>query len=470
MARAACPRLVLPLLVPTTILLLTAAVSAPRSLAAASGPGCASGKAVRARPDTVLAVLRGQGVAERTIGRSEFLRVWAQVTPPDRPDSLTPGDARRFLELLLDREALVIRAKFEHEAWSAPESASYAILRDHLLMKAMLDSALAGADPAAGDAGLAARDRAMTRFQPLFDDSLLARIARAFAVLTRPSADSSLDAQLRVLSALPRVDPADTGRAIARSRSGDLRVSELLASWSGLDPLVRPRIETAAQVRNLVMNALFSRDLRERAARATAALERRPDIAATLREERERHDVAGLVAREVYARIPVDSLTLLRHFRETEARWAIPTRVRIVSLQLDTRAAAAEMAHRLESEAEAETLAARGARAHAGWTADLAEADDSILFARALRAGPGAVIGPDERPGGWAVTRVVAVLPGRPRRFAEAREEVSRHWIATEAERRTRALALEARRALRIRVNEPALEALARDAGPIPGK
>ncbi|HVP15547.1 MAG TPA: peptidylprolyl isomerase, partial [Terriglobales bacterium] len=436
----------------------------------ARGPGVANLKAGRGLPDTVLAVLRGQGTAERTIGRSEFMRAWAQVTPPDRPDSLTPSGARRFLELLLDREALVLRARREREAWSAAESASYAVLRDRLLMKAMLDSVLAGTDPAASpeEAGLAARDRAMARLQPVFDDSLAARVASAFAALARPAADSSLGAQLRALSALPRVDPADTGRAIARSRSGDLRVSELLASWSGLDPLVRPRVETGAQVRDLVMNALFSRDLREQAARAAAALERRPEIEGRLREERARDDVARLVAREVYARIPSDSLTLLRHYRETEAQWALPTRVRLVSLQLETRGAAEAMGRRLESEAETESLVSRGRQARASWELDLAEAQDSILFARALRAGPGAVIGPDDRPGGWVVTRVVAVLPGRPRSFAEARADVSRQWFATEAERRTRGLALEARRALRIRVNERALEALTRDAAPIP--
>ena len=97
----------------------------------------------------------------------------------------------------------------------------------------------------------------MERLGPVFDDSLLARLALRFAALKRPTADSSLFAQLRMLGANPQVDPADTGRVVAHSSAGDFRAADLLASWRRLSPIYRPRVTSAAEVRELVMNGLF---------------------------------------------------------------------------------------------------------------------------------------------------------------------------------------------------------------------
>ena len=358
----------------------------------------------------------------------------------------------------------------ERWAWTAPESAAFEALRDRLVVRAMLDSALAEAAAGLGAGsdsldrqtlGIAARDRAMARIEPVFEDSLLARLARAFAALERPTSDSSLSAQLRMLAAGPRVDPADTGRVLARSRAGDYGVNDLLAAWTRLSPLYRPRVETAEQVRELAMNGLFERELR-RAGRARR-LDRRPDLAAELERRRELNDVSQLIAREVHAGNTADSLTLLRFHRSTEREWTLPTRVRLVRMVLETRSGAEAMAQRLRDAAEAESLAARARRSGLEWVIDLSAESDSALFARALRAGTGTVLGPDEAADGWAVARVVAVLPGRVRPFGEVRDLVRRRWQEEQAERLTRALAARARRGLRLAVNEAALEALLRD-------
>jgi len=420
-------------------------------------------------PDSILAVLRTAGPdgSGRAISRAGFLRAWSRTAPPTRPDSLTPAGARGFLELLLDKEALALMAARERWAWTAPESAAFEALRDRLVVRAMLDSALAEAAAGLGAGsdsldrqtlGIAARDRAMARIGPVFDDSLLARLARAFAALERPTSDSSLSAQLRMLAAGPRVDPADTGRVVARSRAGDYGVSDLLAAWTRLSPLYRPRVETAEQVRELAMNGLFERELR-RAGRARR-LDRRPDLAAELESRRELNDVSHLIAREVHAGNTADSLTLLRFHRSTEREWTLPTRVRLVRMVLETRSGAEAMAQRLRDAAEAESLAARARRSGLEWAIDLSAESDSALFARALRTGTGTVLGPDEAAGGWAVARVVAVLPGRVRPFGEVRDLVRRRWQEEQAERLTRALAARARRGLRLAVNEAALEAL----------
>jgi len=173
--------------------------------------------------------------------------------------------------------------------------------------------------------------------------------------------------------------------------------------------------------------------------------------------------VSQLIAREVHAGNTADSLTLLRFHRSTEREWTLPTRVRLVRMVLETRSGAEAMAQRLRDAAEAESLAARARRSGLEWAIDLSAESDSALFARALRTGTGTVLGPDEAAGGWAVARVIAVLPGRVRPFGEVRDLVRRRWQEEQAERLTRALAARARRGLRLAVNEAALEALLRD-------
>ena len=421
-------------------------------------------------PDSVLAVIGSgrPGEPGREIGRARFVRAWSKLSPPARPDSLTPAGARRFLDLLLDKEALGLMAARERWTWTVRESAAFETLRDRLVVEAMLDSALAATRLALGPAGdsldrqalgLAARERAMERLGPVFDDSLLARLALGFAALKRPTSDSSLFAQLRMLGASPQVDPADTGRVVARSSAGDFQASDLLASWRRLNPIYRPRVTSAAEVRELVMNGLFERLLRHEG--AERGLEQRPELAERIANQRELNDVSRLVEREVYARIAMDSLTLSRFYRDTETYWMVPTRVRLVRVTFQNRPEANAMALRLASAAETESLAARARRAGAEWSVDVSAAEDSVLFARALRAGIGAVLGPDETAGGWAVARVISVLPGRGRSFAEVRDLVGHRWYGEEGERLMLALAARARAACgAVVINEGALEAL----------
>ena len=440
--------------------------------AAPSTPGHRQEGAAPSIPDTVLAVIGAARPGEpgRTVGRSRFARAWTQLQPPTRPDSLTPAGARRFLELLLDKEALGLAAARERWAWTEHERTAFGALRDRLVVEAMLDSALTATRRALGargdsldrqSLGLAARDSALARLAPVFDDSLVVRLARAFAALKRPTADSSLMAQIRVLGASPELDPSDTGRVLARTTAGEYRVGDLLSAWRRLNPLYRPRIETAAQLRDLVANGIFERLLRR--AGEAGGIERRADIAAALANQREFNDVSHLVAREVYARIATDSLTLLRFYHATERDWEVPLRVRLLRVQLPDRTAADAMALRLASPAAADSLAASARRAGVEYVVEVSAGSDSALFHDALSAGTGAVLGPDEREETWSVARVEAVLPGRRRAFGEVRDLVHHRWYSEEGERLMRALVERARAALRSRINEAALDALVRD-------
>ena len=463
--------LTISLLMPALFLTVPPVAGAERPPARSRTPGASL-------PDSILAVVRSDRPDEpgREIGRARFARAWSRLAPPARPDSLTPAGARRFLDLLIDKEALGLMASRERWTWTARESTAFEALRDRLVVEAVLDSALAATRRALGPSadsldaqalGVAARDRAVEWLHPVFDDALLARLALAFAALRRPTADSSLSAQLRMLGASPEVAPADTGRVVARTPAGDYRVSDLLASWRRLNPIYRPRIRSSAEVRDLVTNGVFERLLRREG--AARDVERRPDVVERLASQRELNDVTHLVEREVYERIATDSLTLLRFYRSTERDWMLPTRVRLMRVVLGSRSEATTMALRLGNEAAAESLAAGARRAGTQWLVDVSAEEDSALFARALRAGNGAVMGPDVSADGWPVARVMAVLPGRGRPFDEARDLVARRWYGEEGERLMRALASRARAGLRIEVNDAALEALVRQPPESPG-
>jgi hypothetical protein len=424
----------------------------------------------RPLPDTVLAVV-GHG---RTVGVGAFRRGWAQVAPPARPDSLTPQGARGFLDLLIDKETLAERAIQETWEWTSLESAQVANLRDRTMMRTALDSVLATAadtradrgEPALGPEplGVAVRESTVARLAATYEAALIARLARAFAALPRPSADSSIGSRLRVMGQMPAVDPADSARVVAWSGIGTYMVVEMLDAWKKLNPLFRPRIETSEQVRDLVKNGLFERALRRDAERHH--LDRDPRVVEPVERQREYLAVQYFVTREVYARIPTDSLTLRRYYDRDPEVWIVPTRIRIVRLLLPDRGEAARMAVRLRDQAEAETLVVRGLRQRVDYSAEITARSDSALFAAALRSGTGTVLGPDSVSGDWQVVRVDAVLPARGRAFEEVHELVLRAWSDEEGERRLKALLATLRKRTRIVVNEPALARMVKDGIP----
>jgi hypothetical protein len=413
-------------------------------------------------PDSVLAIVDG----DRRVTLAGFRRAWSRVEPPARPDSLTPKTARQFLELLIGKEALGARALREKFVMTQAESAQLAGLRDQLCMRAALDSALHEVQErmlASGDTvtnaqalGVAARESLVTRLDVSWNEPLVARLAAAFAALPKPSRDSSLMAQLRALGALPQVDSTERRSPIARATSGPFTVQELLDSWSRLNPIERPRVETADQVRDLVKNGLFERELRARAERARLAA--RPDIAAALANQREYFAVEHLVAREVYAKFDTSRAADARFYRETVSDWALPTRVDVTRLMLADRAAANAWAVKLANPAEAESLVARAARGGVHYRYEISEDADSVLYRGAMRVGLGGIVGPDSVDGAWRVARVNAVLPPRNRSFGEVHDLVGHRRYGEEGERLMVELMDRVTRATAVAVNDRALQ------------
>jgi hypothetical protein len=424
-------------------------------------------------PDSLLARVG----TRRDVSLAGFRRAWGAVAPPQRPDSLTPESARKFLDLLIDKEVLGEAALRESWVWTARESAEVLGMEDRLTMGAALDSALRASQArfaARGDTirdlellGTMTRDSSVAHLAPVFDTTLTRRLAAAWAGIPKPSPDSSLMSQLRAMGTMPVVSAADQERVLARSSDGDILVRELLASWKGLSPTVRPRVSTPAQIEDLARNALFERLLRRDAERRDLA--HRPDIAAAVQRQREYVAVSHLVARDVYATLVPDSVTLLRYYHLHPGDFDLPLRVRLLRLDLPDRSAASRMALDLRDAAHAESLLARGRRKHVQYLSEIAREADSVLFDRALAAAPGSVLGPDSTAEGWTVIRVMEVVAPRSRSFQEARPLVEHAWYGEEGEHRMLELIAKLRRQTSVLLNDRALERLFSEGSSPPG-
>ena len=421
-------------------------------------------------PDTVLALVDGS----RTVTTSVFRTSWAQLTPPTRPDSLTPESARQFLELLTDKELLAARAIEETWEWTSVESAQVANLRDRTIMRTALDSALAtvararaaaGAPPLGTEAlGVAARESTVAPLKPVYDETLVSKLAQAWGALPKPSSDSTMWSRLRVMGQMPVMDPADSARVVAWSGAGTCRVGDLTDAWKKLNPLFRPRVETPDQVRDLVKNVLFERTLRHEVARQQ--LDRHPNVVRAVQRQREFFASQYFVTREVYAKIPTDDATVRRYYDRDPDAWTIPTRLQIVQLVLPERSEAAKMAVRLRDAAEAESLVVRGGRQGVNYMAEITARSDSALFKAGMKSGTGTVLGPDSVSGGWQVSRIQTVIPARGQRFEDVKELVTRAWAEEEGERRMQELLVSLRRRGKVVVNQAALAKMVRDGVP----
>jgi hypothetical protein len=392
-------------------------------------------------PDSVLARVDGEAVTQRQL-------LIAAARMGTAPDSITPEQRREVLDLLIEQRALARAARRAALPWSGSDSGSVESLADRLTLNAALDSALrahrAGLEaagrpvPGEQEIGTSLRDSTVSRWAPRWDEARLTTLLAAWVALPRPTAQMSIQEQLRIAGLLPVIAPGDSAAPVLTSAVGTLTGADLLEEWRRLNPIYRPRVETVDQLRDVARNALLERELRQRA--ATQRLRERADIAAALEERREYLAVQHFVQREVYDDLLPDSTVLIVHFERTRAKWRLAPHARVLQFDLATRDQAQQLRLRLMQAADAETLVVRGNRQGRDFVRMVSAEYDSSVYRLALRAGPGAVVGPDSLAQGWRVLRVMAVVDARDRTWPEARTFVTREWTELEAERRMRRL------------------------------
>lgn len=446
-------------------LLVTLADIAPATAAKSAVRPAGGVRQAAALPDSTLArVTIGPGAGEhRDLTRQQM--IVAATRAGRRLDSLTPKDRREFLDILVDQAVLVARVEREPRHWERRDSSDYQQLRDRLVLRAALDSAMtvASAERAArGDTALAPqalgvllRDQEVVKLAPRWNEAGLKEALAIFDTLPRPDSRMSILEQMRVAGVNPTVPDADAGVELVRTPLGSYTLGELMRDFARLNPMYRPRVGTVENVKELIGNALFEHALRKAA--EDQGLEHLPRIAAALAERAEYLDVSRFVAREVYARIAMDSLSLRRYFEAHRSAFDTDERARVVSVTSPDRDAAAAMARRLAIPFEAESLAAQSERAGTPYATVLSRNSDSTLFARLVRGGVGFVAGPDSTTQGWRTMRVMALEPRQPRTFEQAEPMVKQQRYDSEGERLMRELLDSLRRQARVVVNEPAL-------------
>jgi hypothetical protein len=420
-------------------------------------------------PDTVLArVLFARGSTDVTLSR---FRKAAQGFRMD-PQAVTPQAYGQVLDLLVQQRTLAAHVGTMPRVWTRADSSEYRTLVDRLTLTAALDSALyelAAGMAQRGDTvpdkrilGMMARDSAIARLHPVYDEYMLQMLAADFSALPKSTPDMPIMEQIRVAGMLPKVTAADSARTLITSSKGSYTVGQLLADYGRLAPTYRPHIQTARDVRDVANSTIYENILHE--AIKAQDLERRPGIASVLADRAEFLDVQSFVRREVYGKVPTDSLTLLRNFRAHPRDFDVWGRAEIVRMVFGTRHAADSLARELTVPGKAESLAAQSERGGAPFKTVLTQDADTMLFARVQRGGVGSVIGPDETIDGWRVMKVMAITPRRPRTFAEARELVGRDWVEREGDRQLGQVLKRLQASTLVQVNEKLRARLTRNA------
>lgn len=395
-------------------------------------------------PDSVVARVDDRvDITTRELGRAAI-----RLARTQKPDTLGAERRREILDVLVEKAVLSRRATRERWTWSREESTQYKVLRDRLTLSAALDSAegrlrarwVARGDtlPSAEVLGMATRDSFVASLEPRFDTALLARVAVSFDTLPRPNSKMPILEQMRLAGAMPVIAADDLDRPIVTTREGAFTTRELVEGWGRLNPIYRPRVQSAADVADLARNGLFERELRRQA--VVQRFEDRPEVARILAEQRELFAVTHYVQREVYDRIPLDSLTLRRHYQRHLDRWDLPPKAKTLEMMLPDRTTAMAMMERIRRGAEAESLQAHAERAGTSFLNEASPLADSMIYVFASREGPGAVMGPDSTLNGFRIIRVLSLEPSKRRTFLEARKLVEKDWTDVEAERRVRAL------------------------------
>ncbi len=417
---------------------------------------------VRAMPDSVLLRVNGEEVTRRRFTRAVRLL-------GGNPDSLTPPDRDRFLELVIEQRLLAARATSDPRPWDHADSVEYLGERDNILLRAALADefariekrrrALGQPDLDEQGMGVAARESLMLELKPVYDEELLKVVGSYFAELPEPTADMSPRQQIELTKQMPKIPAADTLKVLARSRLGEFTVAHLLADWRRLSSIYRPHIADNEGVRGLVQNSLFEQLIRDSAARPE--LLQRPEVAAVIADRVEYHSVTQYLEREVGAKIATDSLTLVTYYKAHKSEFMRPPRAVLLIMTFDSLAAADSIAHRLTIPGQAETLTVRGLRSGVSYQHEVFAKSDSALYVQARRAGLGAVVGPDNAEGVWRVYKVMAIdSNSEVQAFTKVRPLVERAWYESESERRLRALLDGLKKSARIERNGPALRAL----------
>jgi hypothetical protein len=254
------------------------------------------------------------------------------------------------------------------------------------------------------------------------------------------------------------------GRTLVTASKWSYTAGDLLRDFERLNRAYRPSIRTAQDVRDAVNNVVYENLLREHVVQQD--LVHRPSIAAQLAQRAEYLDAQSYVRRAAYDKVPIDSVTVRRHY-EKHPRWFDTwATAEICRGVFPTRASADSFAKVLAVPGKADSLVKERMESGIAYGTYLTEDADTLLFSRLRRARAGGIVGPDETVDGWRVFRVMKIVPRRPRSFEEARDMVLSDWYQRDGDRRVRELMRQLSASALVQVNEKAMARLGPSAAP----
>ena len=285
-----------------------------------------------------------------------------------------------------------------------------------------------------------------------FDADAMARLAALARGTGARLSDEALAAWRR--TPLVRFDSDHLGDAWT--------VADVEALGAAASDEQRAAIQDEASLEAFV-RGLIVRD--ETVARARAA-GLADDSAVRRAVERELEDwVFSEAKRQLRADVPIPADTLRAHYAAHADRYTVPERVRAAEILVETRAQADRLLARLRAGesfaalARAHSLRPGAARAD-GDLGAVTRAQLGLAADAVWAAAPGAVVGPLEVAGRYALVRRGETLAPRPMTFDEARPEIAQALDPVFAERRLVARVAELRERFDVAVDRAALAAV----------
>jgi hypothetical protein len=320
-------------------------------------------------------------------------------------------------------------------------------------------------------------ERIKVMLAPVWDDSVTARLARAYAALDPSLPDLSHPMNARMPSRRPDLSPSDTALVLARSTVHPLTIGEFLQRFGTLNPFQTPLPTTAGAVQargeQFLGQIWFDRESERR------DVVNDPIVSAQLKSRRESIALDHYYARHVLAKIDTSETALRADFAKNGARYAIPAHSQVKVLPASSEAAADSMVKVLAAGTPWDTLCIKSAPPDVDPSSCTREQSlpdnfvDSTLV-RSVKAlapsGTGKVRFMTGNGGetAWMVVRLVEHVPNRARTFEEARPLAVRNATAEQSETMLKAELARLSKGLKVTRNEAALAKLDLGPGPQP--
>ena len=407
----------------------------------------------------------------------EYTQSWFSLDPRYRPSGTGMALKRTFLQQLIEKEAIALAANAEPFVMTPVESAQFTALRSDALRRALYvrlvadstvvtvadrDTARARMEPTADGKPVPAEvvereahkiaeerrsaqvsDQIKAALAPVWDDSVTARLGRAYAALDPKLPDLSNPMNARLPTRRPDLTPADTALVLARSTVRPLTIGEFLQRFSTLNPFNTPLPTTAGAVQargeQFLGQIWFDRECERQ------DIPTDPRVVAQLANRRESIALDHYYARHVLAKIDTSEAAVRADYAKNAANYAVPAHSEVLILPAPDSASADTVLKQLAAGARWDSLCVL--RAPPG--ADPASCSqpqslpddfpDSALVAGVRELAPGRTtvlrfLTGNGSARGWMVVRMVERVPYRLRTYEEARMFAVRNVTATQSE------------------------------------